>query len=59
MGQGKEGDTICLLINGTDYKDIMDSSIENDDIAIKYCDDDHYKFCNNSLATAYLWDMLN
>ena len=26
MGQGKEGETICLLIKGTDYKD---TSLEN------------------------------
>ena len=55
MGQGKEGESIRLLINGTDYMDTRKSSIENDDIAIKYCDDDRYKFCDNSLATAYLW----
>jgi len=52
MGQGKEGETIHLLIDGTDYKD---TSVENDEVAIRYCDDDRYKFCDNNLATAYLW----
>jgi len=52
MGPGKEGETICLIINGTDYKD---TSVENDDIVIKYYDGNRYKFCDNSLATAYLW----
>jgi len=52
MDQGKEGETICLLTEGTGYKD---TSFENDEVAIRYCDDDRYKFCDNNLATAYLW----
>ena len=52
MGQGKEGESIRLLINGTDYMDTRKSRIENDVIAIKYCDDDRYKFCDSVITVS-------
>ena len=62
-GNGKEnksnsGEKIRLLLKGTDYEQNELAKMSDNDTAIKYVDDDRYKFCDNNLAVAYLWGYL-
>ena len=56
MGQADQGDTIRLIIRGTEYTQQHDE--DDDEVTIRYVDDDRFKFCRENLSVAYLWAVL-
>jgi hypothetical protein len=55
MGQADDDDTIRLSIKGTKY---TQQYKDDDEVTIRYVDDDRFKYCVNNLSVAYLWAVL-
>ena len=55
MGQADDDDTIRLIIKGTKY---TQQYKDDDEVTIRYVDDDRFKYCINNLSVAYLWAVL-
>ena len=54
--KAKEGETVRLLVSGTDYEDDVEDD-EGGRVVIRHCDDDRFNFCND-IALAYFWGLL-
>ena len=51
----QDGETIHVLINGTDYKD---APPRDETIQVKQVDDDRFNFCKGELSVTYPWGLL-